>query len=354
MLFFGASRRKIRRFSISVAVVPLSIVTTDVATSWDMATPQRESLLRRGLTVCLDTNCYSSFLLHAQWTAGTSLLHVLDTKPFVSVVTCTCGREWWTVCQRYTTVETKDGLYPVWRCSTVRLETGYVSQQVELLHWECMDMAVLQWVIHSTSLVVTVTMVTAIITVFTHWAHRPFTGWSYHPLQYSHITTQSGGAPHTTPLRVGYKPSFVLIVRHTVYTSHMYTYYRQMVWCTVVEQARTCCSLGVKKLASNSWYDKQSGHAWVMTHVEESPYQDSLSVTTDSGTHYRDQKRLIFLLEAPRITMGGAKLVHMGLKLWISLYSLDLDIITLTHYYCLTAVLILFTMNVLWWAAGLH
>ena len=47
-------------------------------------------------------------------------------------------------------------------------ETGYTSQQVELLHWECVDMAVLQWMIHSTSLVVTVTMVTAIITVFTH------------------------------------------------------------------------------------------------------------------------------------------------------------------------------------------
>ena len=50
----------------------------------------------------------------------------------------------------------------------MRLETGYVSQQVELLHWECVHIAVLQWVIHSTSLVVTVTMVTAIITVFTH------------------------------------------------------------------------------------------------------------------------------------------------------------------------------------------
>ena len=48
------------------------------------------------------------------------------------------------------------------------LGTGDISQQMELLHWEWMDMAVLQWVIHSTSLVVTVTMVTAIITVFTH------------------------------------------------------------------------------------------------------------------------------------------------------------------------------------------
>ena len=75
----------------------------------------------------------------------------------------------------YTTVETKDGLYPVWRCSTVRLETGYISQQVELLHWECMDMAVLQWVIHSTSLVwlLYLTMVTVLSytsTLMNHWA----------------------------------------------------------------------------------------------------------------------------------------------------------------------------------------
>ena len=35
----------------------------------------------------------------------------------------------------------------------MRLETGDISQQMELLHWECVDMAVLQWVIHSTSLV---------------------------------------------------------------------------------------------------------------------------------------------------------------------------------------------------------
>ena len=42
----------------------------------------------------------------------------------------------WRYATRYTTVKKRDGLYPVWRCSTVRLETGYVSQQVELLHWE--------------------------------------------------------------------------------------------------------------------------------------------------------------------------------------------------------------------------
>ena len=92
----------------------------------------------------------------------------MDTKPFVLVVKCTCGLEWWTVCQWYTTVKKRDGLYPVWRCSTLREETGHVSQQVELLHWECMDMAVLQWVMYSTSLVEGVIMVTAIITVFTH------------------------------------------------------------------------------------------------------------------------------------------------------------------------------------------
>ena len=34
------------------------------------------------------------FFTSAQWTAGTSLLHAMYTKPFVSVVTCTCGREW--------------------------------------------------------------------------------------------------------------------------------------------------------------------------------------------------------------------------------------------------------------------
>ena len=59
--------------------------------------------------------------------------------------------------------------YPVWRCSTVRLETGYVQPD----KWSSstgssVHMAVLQWVIHSTSLVVTVTMINAFITVFTH------------------------------------------------------------------------------------------------------------------------------------------------------------------------------------------
>ena len=50
-----------------------------------------------------------------------------------------------------------------------------------------------------------------------------------------------------------------------------------MVWCrlSTVEQARTCCSLYEEKElhVANGWYlEKQSGHAWVMTHVEESPY----------------------------------------------------------------------------------
>ena len=49
------------------------------------------------------------------------------TKRFVLVVTYTCGLDMWTVCHEYTTVKKRDGLYPVWRCST--LERGDWTRQ---------------------------------------------------------------------------------------------------------------------------------------------------------------------------------------------------------------------------------
>ena len=48
--------------------------------------------------------------------------------------------------------------------------------------------------------------------------------------------------------------------------------------------------------------------------------------------------------------LDGVKLTKVNLITAAnhSTFIADLDIITLTHYYCLTAVLIRFTMNVLW------
>ena len=63
-----------------------------------------------------------------------------DTKPFVSVVTCTCGREMWTVCHNvHDSLEKRRFISCV---EVFHCESGdwiHASQQVELLHWECSE-----------------------------------------------------------------------------------------------------------------------------------------------------------------------------------------------------------------------
>ena len=98
----------------------------------NMATPQRESI---------NTNYYLLLLNYSsqRTTDTTSLLLVPDTTLFVSVVTCTCGRDWWDGMpevydsqekkQFISCVEVFDSESGDWICQPT-------SQQVELLHWE--------------------------------------------------------------------------------------------------------------------------------------------------------------------------------------------------------------------------
>ena len=85
-----------------------------------MATPRRESLLRRGLTVFLRYQLLASYSSAQRTAAGTSLFHVQthQTIRVGSNVYMWAGRGGrYTMGTRRSRI--RDDLYPVWRCSTV-------------------------------------------------------------------------------------------------------------------------------------------------------------------------------------------------------------------------------------------